>query len=214
MKDFVMPKNLYLPAVIVHSQKVSALANQYTMCVAKTASSILELAYVAYRASEDLCDEEYEEFRRQINADKSKDSYLRKLHCIAKKSARLDAKKELLPAAYTTLYALSQLTDAEFQRVCDANAIQPNLTVSDLSKFKVKKINSPRSNSSSVSLTLKTTAKNQLDRALLQIRDICKVNDIELISNIDFDSHFTTSNDDECVHDIVDVAPKSVRKIA
>lgn len=214
MKDFVMSKKLSLPAVVVQSQKVSALASQYTMCVAKTASSILELANVVYRAKEDLCKEEYQEFRRQINADKSKDSYLKKLHCIAQKFSRLDARKELLPAAYTTLYALSKLSDAEFQRVCDANAIQPNLTVSDLSKFKVKKISSPRSNTSCVSLTLKTTATNQLYVALLQIRDICNVNEIELTSNINFDSIVTTSNDDDYEHDFVDVVAKFVRKAA
>ena len=90
--------------IITYSNKVSELANEYSVCITKTASSILELANVVYRAKEDLSKDEYELFRIQINADESKDSYLKKLCCIAQKASRLDSIKEKLPAAYTTLY--------------------------------------------------------------------------------------------------------------
>ena len=72
--------------VIIQSKKVSELANEYSVCITKTASSILELANVVYRAKADLSDEEFELFRLEIKADKSKDSYIKKLCCIAQKA--------------------------------------------------------------------------------------------------------------------------------
>ncbi len=185
MKVPVMKNSKYSsPALTVQSQKVSSLVNEYSLCVTKTAASILELASIVYRAKNDLSKKEYDLFLREIKVDESKTSYLKKLQCIAQKASRLDAIKERLPAAYTTLYSLSQLTDEEFENVQSKDLITPNLTAAELSKFKFKAPKLSSVTSDKVTLTLKSSSVS-LHKVLQEIQTLCTKNDIELKSSID-----------------------------
>jgi hypothetical protein len=182
--------------IIIQSKKVSELANEYSVCITKTASSILELANVVFRANTDLNKEEYELFRVQINAGKSKDSYLRKLHRIAQKASRLDSIKEKLPAAYTTLYALTQLTDAEFQQAIAEDAISPDLIASDLSKFKTKSTKQVATSTNLVSLSLQSASSLDMKKVLTELEKLCTTYSIKFKCNYDFTAQVHPSNED------------------
>lgn len=187
MKVFVMSKiKSSSPALTVQSQKVSSLVNEYSLCVTKTAASILELASIVHRANTELSKQEYALFLREIKADKSKVSFLIKLNCIAKKASRFVAIQEKLPAAYTTLYDLSKLTNEEFERAQSEDLITPNLTAAKLSKFKFK-FKAPKFSTISadkVTLTLKSSSAS-FHKVLQKIQTLCAANDIELKSSFD-----------------------------
>lgn len=172
--------------VEIYTNKVSTLVDEYRYCVSKTASSILELANVVFRAKEDLTDQDYDHFRVLIKADKSKDSYLKKLYCIAQKSSRLNSIKDKLPAAYTTLYELTKLTDDEFNLVCDADVIRPNLTAKELCKFKPKTVKPAVISPNTITFTIKSSSTLSLHKILFQINNLCTNLNVEINSNFDF----------------------------
>ncbi len=185
MKDLIMKKsNRSSSALTVQSKKVSSLVNEYSLCITKTAASILELASVVHRANSELSKQEYALFLREIKADKSKVSFLIKLNCIAKKASRFVAIQEKLPAAYTTLYDLSKLTDEEFERAQSEDLITPNLTAAKLSKFKFKAPKVSTITSDKVTLTLKSSSAS-FHKVLQKIQTLCAANDIELKSSFD-----------------------------
>jgi hypothetical protein len=200
--------------IIIQSKKVSELANEYSVCITKTASSILELANVVYRAKADLSKEEYELFRIQINADESKDSYLKKLCCIAQKASRLDSIKEKLPAAYTTLYALTKLTDDEFNQAISEDAISPNLIASDLSKFKTKSTKQVTTSTNLVSLSLQSTSILDMNKVLNEVEKLCSTYSIKLKTNYDFTAQVHFSNEDCDDSDYREVNTKNIELAA
>ena len=61
----------------VISCKVDEYVNRYSLCVKVTTESILSLASVVYEAKTNLTTKEFKIFRNEINADKSKDSYIK-----------------------------------------------------------------------------------------------------------------------------------------
>jgi hypothetical protein len=200
--------------IITYSNKVSELANEYSVCITKTASSIIELANVVYRAKEDLSKEEYELFRIQINADESKDSYLKKLCCIAQKASRLDSIKEKLPAAYTTLYALTKLTDDEFNQAISEDAISPNLIASDLYKFKTKSTKQVATSTNLVSLSLQSTSILDMNKVLNEVEKLCSNYSIKLKTNYDFTAQVHLSNEDCDDCDYREVNTKNIELVA
>ncbi len=198
-----MSEDNNLQSVILYSKKISMLASEYSSCIAKTAESILDLANVVYRAKEDLTKDEYLKFRDAIKADKSKDSYLKKLHCIAKKSSRFKSVKHALPAAYTTIYELSRLSDTEFELARDSNCIKPELTAADLTEFKSKKSNLTAILNTDLKISIKSASNTTLMKILYEIKIICNENKAELKTN--FVQPIVQSNMDL---DIIDVEPK------
>ncbi len=117
---------------------VVSFVSEYEICVRKTTASILELADCVYRAKEQLTDECYEEFCKNINVKKNS-SYLKKLNCIAQKAARFKFVENQLPANYTTLYALTKVSDDNFTKMCDDEVINPMMTAKQLSSYLDKK---------------------------------------------------------------------------
>jgi hypothetical protein len=209
MSTFIMSKNISSsPVVVVQSKLVSSFVSEYSLCITKTASSVLELASIVYRAKSDLSKKEYDFFLREINVDESKTSYLKKLQCIAQRASRLDAIKDKLPAAYTTLYALSQLTDDDFLRAQSENLINPNLTVAELSKFKIKAPKQLSISSDKVTITLKSSSAS-FYKVLEEIKYLCMQNKIEIKSSFDF----TTLNH-QVSEEIEDISFRSVPQAA
>jgi hypothetical protein len=117
---------------------VVSFVSAYEICIRKTTASILELAECVYRAKELLTAECYEEFCKQINVEKNS-SYLKKLNCIAQKAARFKMIENQLPANYTTLYALTKVSDDNFNKMCENNVINPLMTAKQLSSYLDKK---------------------------------------------------------------------------
>jgi len=119
--------------------RVQEFADKYNLCVQKTANAIIDLANVVAEAKRTLSKELFTEFRNAIGADKSKDSYIKKLICIADASARFSQMIDKLPANYTTLYTLSSLKKDVFEQVVEDKVISPTMTALTLSKYLDKK---------------------------------------------------------------------------
>jgi hypothetical protein len=166
---------------VVDTAKIEQFVSDYRICVQKTASAILELANVVNSAYTSLSKLEFDSFRDAIGADKSKDSYIKKLKCIAQKSARFNAISDKLPPSYTTLYTLSQLNDATFTQLCSDNVIAPNMTALSLTSYVDKK---STKNVTDIVLSLKNLSEEVRVLALAEIQTVCKKFNIELKSNI------------------------------
>ena len=181
MTNIAAPLTPVSQDAVVNTAKIEQFVCDYRMCVQKTASAILELANVVYSASTSLSKSEFKAFRDAIGADKSKDSYIKKLNCIAQKSARFNAISDKLPPSYTTLYTLSQLNDATFTQVCSDNVIAPNMTALALTSYVDKKSNK---NDSDIVLSFKNLSDEVKYLAFSEIQVVCKKFNIELKSNI------------------------------
>ena len=165
---------------VASTAKIEQFISEYRMRVQKTATAILELANVVYSASTSLSKSEFKAFRDAIGADESKDSYIKKLKCIAQKSARFNAISDKLPPSYTTLYTLSQLNDATFIQVCSDNVIAPNMTALALTSYVDKKSNK---NDSDIVLSFKNLSNDVKYLAFFEIQAVCKKFNIELKSS-------------------------------
>ena len=166
---------------VVITANVIAFVDQYKVSVRKTAESILELANVVYNAENALSKVDFTCFREQIGADKSKDSYIKKLRVIAKASARLNEFRGSLPASYTTLYTLSSLSEEIFTQVVADDVINPQMTANALSKYIVT---DSTPNDCLVTLNLKSLKDFEKNRALLAIESVCEKFKIELKSKL------------------------------
>ena len=120
--------------VVVSQEKVLTFVERYRLSVKKTAESILELANVVYSAKTELSKDEFIQFRVEIDADASKDSYIKKLCVIASNASRFEPIKDKLPASYTTLYALANIDQSKFDEVLEKNIISPRMTAIRLAK--------------------------------------------------------------------------------
>ena len=176
---------------VVISAQVTQFVEQYKMCVKKTAQSILELADVVHSASKNLSKENYEEFRYQIGADKSKDSYLKKLQCIALQSSRFNAISDKLPPNYTTLYALSQLSDKAFQQIYSDDVISPQMTAKTLVHHKrmktvAKKVKSHLTKQTvTFTLELQNIDEITVKKVIRSLAEVCKEFNIPYECEID-----------------------------
>ena len=153
---------------------------QYRMCLKKTAHAILELALLVKNAEDNLSKSQFNVFREKICADKTKDSYIKKLLCIAKKHSRLHFIADELPPSYTTLYTLSQLDDNAFKQLCNAKKITPNMTLKDLAEYLNRK---PRNADHLVTLNLKKLSSANKASFIIEIEKLCQLYKIELNSN-------------------------------
>lgn len=161
----------------INRELVLNFANQYRVCVQKTASAILDLANVVYQAKKELNRDEYLAFRESIGADKSKESYLKKLNVIAEHSARFLNIRDQLPPNYTTLYALTQVSETVFDRMINDQAITSEMKASVIDKYKtVIKSRNVRV----VYLSFKNVAVAQQAIALDEIRKVCKKYKIDM----------------------------------
>jgi hypothetical protein len=209
-----MSKNTSSQPCYIQSQKVSKLVNEYNTSLAKTANSIIELANIVYRAKEDLNKQEYDFFRKSIQADEAKESYLKKLHCIAKKSSRLESIKEKLPAAYTTLYALAKLTDTQFQRLLDEDAIKPDLTANELSIFKLKIIKHTSTINAIKKFSIKSSTSTDLNNFIIELKNLCIKFNVELNSKFNTSNFINTEKDYLIDTEIQDVNCKPIALVA
>ena len=184
MKETVMSKVVtpVVSSTIVLNAQVEKFATQYRLCIQKTAAAILELANVVGDAKRDLSKELFIEFREAIGANVSKDSYIKKLICIANASARLNSLSDKLPPSYTTLYTLSKMSDDAFTQVCEDDVISPRMTALALSPYTDKKSSSTAID---VLLSFKNVSDSEKIIAYNQIQKICTKFNIELKSKID-----------------------------
>ena len=81
----------------------------------RTALATLDMCRVVYEAEKILDDAQFDEFCKQINY-KSNSSTIRKFSTIGKVYSRLVQYAEQLPAAWTSIYSLTQISADDFER--------------------------------------------------------------------------------------------------
>lgn len=165
-------KNISVPTTVTAiSKEVAPYVNQYKQCVQKTAESILALADIVYAANRNLSKQDFDEFRKEIGAHQKKDSYIKKLICIAKKSARFNAIKNDLPPNYTTLYSMTKLDDGTFKQAVDDNVVHPDMTAVALSKYLGKK---KKKNVPDIVLSFKDMSDEVIQHAITELELLCQ----------------------------------------
>lgn len=194
MSNVVVP---FSPSTVVINSQVEKFATQYRLCIQKTAIAILELAKVVGDAKRELSKELFVEFREAIGANASKDTYIKKLLCIAKASARFTSISERLPPSYTTLYSLSQMKDDVFKKISTDDVISPEMTARTLVNYlKMKRVvvsaKKIRQNNQCVTfiLDLKNIEKNTAVNVLKEIEKVCKSFFITYECSIDSSSSY------------------------
>ena len=194
MSNVVVP---FSPSTVVINSQVEKFATQYRLCVQKTAIAILELAKVVGDAKRELSKELFVEFREAIGANASKDTYIKKLLCIAKASARFTSISDRLPPSYTTLYSLSQMKDDVFKKISTDDVISPEMTARTLVNYlKMKRVvvsaKKIRQNNQCVTfiLDLKNIEKNTAVNVLKEIEKVCKSFFITYECSIDSSSSY------------------------
>jgi hypothetical protein len=168
---------------VVSQEKVLTFVERYRLSIKKTAESILELADVVYSAKTELSKDEFTQFRVQIDADASKDSYIKKLCVIASNASRFEPIKDKLPASYTTLYSLANIEQSKFDEVLQKNIISPKMTAFDLSscvnrqKLVIPKSFKSMKDSQSVNFTLdiRNVDKTTVIKVIYEIAEVCKM---------------------------------------
>jgi len=166
----------------VSSPKIEDYVDKYRLCVKKTAANILELADVVSSACRDLSKLDFNLFRNAIGADKSKDSYIKKLKVIGGKIARFNEISDKLPPNYTTLYALSQLDDDTFTQVLHDELITPAMTSITLASYAYRSTkNVPRA-----ILNFKNLSVTEQSIAFTEIQSVCNKFNIDVKSNFQF----------------------------
>lgn len=187
---------------IVVNPKIDEYASQYKLCVQKTATSILELAYTVKEARDHLNYDDFAEFKKAIGATSSKDSYIKKLLMIAKAHSRLDLVKDKLPPNYTTLYELAKMPTDSFQKVCDDEVLSPNMTAKNFKSYLAVKVNNSLPAEEAL-LSFKNVSQTQKQHALTKLNELCIKFNIELKTKMILPSLIKSSNLIE-VEDVVD----------
>ena len=195
MKEPVMSKVVtpVVSSTIVLNAQVEQFANQYRLCIQKTASAILELANVVFSAREELTKKQFKEFRQAIGADSSKDSYINKLCVIAENQSRFASIQEKLPASYTTLYNLAKIDAESFAKVIDAQIISPQMTAVRLSQClkistvsaKSKIISTPQKKCVRFTLDLQNIDDSFALNVISEINEVCEKFLIQVECTID-----------------------------
>jgi len=170
----------------VHTQKnciskeVADFVDKYRQCITKTAKSILDLANVINDAKISLSAAEFTQFRESIGADKSKESYIKKMTRIAESYARFENRLDALPASYTTLYDLARMPSDQFSLV--EPSLSPTLTADTIQKIvgaasapAVKKLASPAQHSNSKAFTIDASmlSAERYQTFVSQLQRIC-----------------------------------------
>ena len=108
----------------------------------RTALATLDMCRVVYEAEKSLTDAEFHEFCRQINY-KSDSSTIRKFSTIGKVYPRFIQYAEQLPAAWTSIYGLTQIPAEDFERCVKDGFALNNLTGSEIAELvkKTREIN-------------------------------------------------------------------------
>jgi hypothetical protein len=103
----------------------------------RTALATLDMCRVVYEAEKSLTDSEFHEFCKQINY-KSDSSTIRKFSTIGKVYPRFIQYAEQLPAAWTSIYALTQIAADDFELCIKGGYALSKLTGVEISEL-VKK---------------------------------------------------------------------------
>jgi hypothetical protein len=109
--------------------------SEYSKFAVKTAQSTVEMCRVVYEAKKSLQKSEYDNFLLDIGR-KTEDSTIRKYLAIGERYDDLIAHTNLLPASWTSIYAITQLPADSFMAMVTLGESMANLTGAQLKRLK------------------------------------------------------------------------------
>lgn len=107
---------------------------QYRVSESRSAREILTMGRLIYEASKSLNSADFSDFCEDIGY-KDYSSVIRKFIVIGKIQPRLIAHAELLPASWSSIYALTQIPAQAFENMIHMNRSFKELTVSEVTKL-------------------------------------------------------------------------------
>ena len=129
---------------IVDPNKPIQYASQFNTFKKKTAQSYIAMAKVVVEAKHGLGKEQYSEFIKLIGYD-TKDSTIGKLYRIGLQADLFEKYIDLLPASFTTLYALTTAGEAPLTQLFEERQIRPSLKGCEISQLIKKQARYKRS---------------------------------------------------------------------
>ena len=194
--------------------RVSDHVEDYKILVSKSSTSILELAEFIGKLKDKLSASRFSDFCKQIGTTQT-NAYIKKMCCINKKLSVFNSLKDRLPSSYTTLYALTQLTDEQFQRMIDDDEINPFMTGMTVAKYATKKPVLKRE----VALRIpKDISDGDTSKFCTRLQELCKEFKIEPKFSFEFDTvddgSFKSMNDFKDSSELLEVQEESDEVIA
>ena len=110
---------------------VDALISEYRTIARKNADNVLALASTIYRAEAELSGCYRRRFYAEVRLDEN-GSTVRKLKAIGDRLTRFQPYLDVIPCAWTTLYALAALEDEKFKVVVDSGVLHPFATMKEI----------------------------------------------------------------------------------
>jgi ribosomal protein S18 len=135
----IYKQNQTLESVVAEADNIvpqtrADYVNQYRVAEARSAREILTMCRLVYEASKSLNSAEFNAFCRDIGY-KDYSSVIRKLTIIGKIQPRLIAHADLLPASWSSIYALTQIPAQAFENMIHMNRSFKEMTVAEVSKL-------------------------------------------------------------------------------
>ncbi len=119
---------------LTSSAAVNEYVVEFTQFANKTAQAIIGMGRVVYKAKSELNKELFKTFCDVIRFDKDS-SAIRKLYQIGKKADFLENYADRLPNTWTTVYRLTQLTDAVLEEAIEAGAVHASMSGLEAGRF-------------------------------------------------------------------------------
>lgn len=132
-------RNLSLDSIVAGDEVIVPLTRkeyvaQYRIAESRSAREILTMCRLVFEASKSLDSANFSDFCDDIGY-KDYSSVIRKFIVIGKLQPRLIAHADLLPASWTSIYALTQIPAQAFENLINMNRSFKELTVSEVNKL-------------------------------------------------------------------------------
>ena len=110
---------------------VDALISEYRTIAKNNADNVLALASTIYKVEAELGGRYRRRFYAEVGLDEN-GSTVRKLRLIGDRLTRFQPYLDVIPCAWTTLYALAALEDEKFKAVVESGVLHPFATMKEI----------------------------------------------------------------------------------
>jgi len=117
-----------------YSLRTNDYASRFNMWKKKTAMSYIEMAKVVVAAKDTLAKDDFAQFTALIGYSTTS-SFISKLHRIGLQAELFEKNVDALPSSFTTLYALTTVSQNELENLFDKNQIRPSLKGNEVDRL-------------------------------------------------------------------------------
>lgn len=117
-----------------YSLRTNDYASRFNMWKKKTAMSYIEMAKVVVDAKDTLAKDDFAQFTALIGYSPSS-SFISKLHRIGLQAELFENNIDALPSSFTTLYALTTVSQNDLENLFDRNQIRPSLKGNEVERL-------------------------------------------------------------------------------